>query len=331
MRWPETIIVSRTDSIGDVMLTLPMMGMLRGHYPKAKLVFLGRTYTEPVLRRCAHVDEVITLEELQANEGRDAVAILRRVNADAIIHVFPERHVASWAKRAGIPHRIGTGHRWWHWTTCNERVSFTRRNSPLHEAQLNTKLLAPFDITGVPSLEALTALYGFEPGKPNDTVRALLRNGRKHVVLHPLSKGSAVEWGLDRFTELIRLLDPARYHVLITGTESEAVRYRSVLPVNMQHVSDTGGQLSLDELITLIGASDALVAASTGPLHIAAASGIRTVGLFASQRPIHPGRWAPLGRDVHVLVDRSAARLEDPAAQVHAITPERVLRLLDPM
>ena len=51
MRWPETIIVSRTDSIGDVMLTLPMMGMLRGHYPKARLVFLGRTYTEPVLRR----------------------------------------------------------------------------------------------------------------------------------------------------------------------------------------------------------------------------------------------------------------------------------------
>lgn len=331
MRWPGTIIVSRTDSIGDVMLTLPMMGLLRGHYPKARLVFLGRTYTAPVLRRCAHVDEIITLEELQADEGRDAVAVLRRVQADAIIHVFPQRQVATWAKRAGISHRIGTSHRWWHWTTCNERVTFSRRNSPLHEAQLNTKLLAPFDITGTPSLESLTALYGFEPGAPSERVRDLLRPGRKHVVLHPHSKGSAVEWGADRFTELIRLLDPARYQVIITGTAAEAERYRSELPVTAPHVTDTGGMLSLDELITLIGASDALVAASTGPLHIAAASGIRAVGLFASMRPIHPGRWAPLGRDVHVLVDRTAAALEDPAAQVRAITPARVLQLLDPM
>ena len=328
---PEHIVLSRTDSIGDVVLTLPLAGLLKQRFPGVRITFIGRGYTRPVLERCSHVDRVITFEELTTG---DAVGMLRSLRADAIVHVFPQRDVAHWAKSAGIPRRIGTSHRWWHWLTCNERVSFSRRKSELHEAQLNVKLLGPLGMNDVPDTTALAARTGFVVPQADATVRALLRPHRVHVVLHPGSKGSAAEWGLARFAELIRALDPERYQVFITGTKDEADRYRATLPVDLSHVIDTGGTLTLDQLIQLIGACDALVAASTGPLHIAAASGIRAIGLFVPRRPVHPGRWVPIGRDAHALVfdpdcaDCAAGKKCD---CIRRITPQRVLALLEPL
>lgn len=329
MNAPGTIVLNRTDSIGDVMLTLPMAGLLKERFPGVRIIFLGRGYTLPVLRCCAHIDQAIALEDLA---GNDPVARLRAIQADAIVHVFPRIEVARWAKTAGIPLRIGTSHRWWHWLTCNERVGFSRRKSDLHEAQLNVKLLTPLGIDQIPSLSELSAASGFSVPPTDATVNALLMPGRKRVILHPLSKGSAVEWGLENFSALIRLLDPRHWQVVVTGTTAEADRYRLKLPLDLPHVTDAGGRLTLDQLVMLIGASDALVAASTGPLHIAAACGRRAIGLYSMRRPIHPGRWASIGSDAHALVHDPAC---DRCARGQAcdcitrIAPERVLELLE--
>lgn len=327
MTAPRHIILSRTDSIGDVMLTLPMAGVLRQRFPGVRITFLGRAYTAPVLACCAHVDQVITLEELQAQA--DPVQVLRALQADVLIHVFPRQEVAKWARQARIPMRIGTSHRWWHWTTCDRRVSFSRRRSDLHEAQLNIKLLRPLGVEEVFSTAELAPLTGFTPPRPDATVEPLLRTDRRRVVIHPFSKGSAVEWGLDHYTQLIQCLPADRYQVLVTGTAAEAERYRDGLPLHLPHVTDTGGRLSLTQLIAMIGASDALVAASTGPLHIAAACGRRAIGLYADVRPIHPGRWAPIGPDVHALTAADVPQHADAPARVRAIRADQVVAALD--
>lgn len=325
---PEHIILSRPDSIGDVMLTLPMAGLLKRTYPGVRITFLGRSYTRPVLACCEHVDKIITLEELTST---DAPALLRALRADVIIHVFPHRQVAQWAKQAGIPKRIGTSHRWWHWTSCTDRVSFSRKRSEQHEAQLNLKLLLPLMAIPDLPLDELASFSGFHTPLATERVRSWRRSGTRQVILHPGSKGSAVEWGPDNFAKLIRLLNDGPFTTIVTGTAAEAAHYRSILPLNGPNTIDAGGLLSLEELIGLIGASDALVAASTGPLHIAAASGIRAIGLYAPRRPIHPGRWAPIGNDVHALVadpDCPACAAGKPCDCIQRISPERVMTLL---
>lgn len=324
---PEHVVLSRTDSIGDVLLTLPMAGLLRERWPGIRITFIGRGYTAPLLRCCTHVDHVLTLEELEQGDARGT---LRDLHADVLVHVFPRRSVAGWAKAAGIPLRIGTSHRWWHWTTCNARVAFSRKRSELHEAQLNVKLLQPLGFTETPGTAHLGLLSGLLPPVSSPQVRALLGvHTKRRVVLHPLSKGSAVEWGLDHFAALIRMLDPERYHVIVTGTQAEAERYRPKLPLDLPHVSDAGGLLPLDQLIALIAGCDALVAASTGPLHIAAACGLRAIGLYSPKRPIHPGRWAPIGRDAHALVAQGQDPNGDPAEHIRAIDPRQVAALLE--
>ena len=324
---PRTILLSRTDSIGDVMLTLPLAGLLKERFPGVRIIFLARNYTLPVLQCCTHIDEAIALESIAS----DPATSLRALKADVIVHVFPDRNVAQWAKQAGIQLRIGTSHRWWHWFNCNARVGFSRKKSDLHEAQLNVKLLSPLGIREVPELSKLASCTGFKVPAPEPAVAKLLGDGRKRLVLHPHSKGSAVEWGLNNYATLMRGIDQRVWQILVTGTQAEADRYRAHLPLELPHVTDLGGKLSLPQLIQVIGASDALVAASTGPLHIAAASGIRAIGLFSSHRPIHPGRWAPIGRDAHALVhdaacaDRASGKACDCIAR---IAPQRVLELL---
>ncbi|HEY0976853.1 MAG TPA: glycosyltransferase family 9 protein [Flavobacteriales bacterium] len=330
MKAPAATILSRTDSIGDVMLTLPMAGWIKRRHPHTRVVFIGRTYTLPVLRCCAHVDAVITMEELRAS--RDPVQMLRSLGASELVHVFPQREVARWAKEADIPVRIGTAHRWWHWTTCNVRPWFSRRKSDLHEAQLNFKLLEPSGEMVVPSLAELITDTGFVAPAPDAPVEALLPPGKHVVILHPGSRGSAVEWGIRNHVELARSLDPDRHVVYFTGTEAEGAGFRSELPKDLVHVQDLSGRLSLEQLIALIARSHALVAASTGPLHIAAACGIRAIGLYAPRRPIHPGRWAPLGLEAHALVyDPACTRCAKGAACdcITRIAPTRVRALIE--
>jgi ADP-heptose:LPS heptosyltransferase len=89
--------------------------------------------------------------------------------------------------------------------------------------------------------------------------------------------------------------------VIFTGTENEGKLFRSKIPTNSA-ILDTTGKMSLNQLIYVISKSSALVACSTGPLHIAGLCGIKAIGLFSSKRPIHPGRWRPLGKNAEAVV-----------------------------
>ena len=62
---PKKIVISRTDNIGDVILTLPLAGILKEKYPDCKIIFLGNSYTEAIVRVSVHVDEFINWEELK--------------------------------------------------------------------------------------------------------------------------------------------------------------------------------------------------------------------------------------------------------------------------
>ncbi|MFM7681167.1 MAG: glycosyltransferase family 9 protein, partial [Bacteroidota bacterium] len=110
------IIISRTDSIGDVVLTMPLCAWLREKFPETKLTFLGKNYTREVVECFDCINEFISLEEIEA------LPIINRLNfikSDVFIHVFPNKELAALAKKAKIPVRIGTSHRVYHLLTCN--------------------------------------------------------------------------------------------------------------------------------------------------------------------------------------------------------------------
>ena len=304
---PLTFLVSRTDAIGDVVLTLPVCGRLKQLFPGCRVVLIGRTYTAPVAAACPWVDDFLNLDELLKEPEMAQTETLRAFAAAAIIHVFPNKTLARLAQKAKIPLRIGTRNRWQHWLTCNRLVALSRRHSPLHEAQLNLQLLEPLGNTSTPSLAETAPLVRLQAPEPlAETWQQLLaqrQSGQLNVILHPRSRGSAREWGLNNFAQLARLLHRAGHRVFISGTAAEGEELAAWLQENAAFLAaDLTGQLSLPQLIAFIAAADGLVAGSTGPLHLAAALGRHALGLYPPIRPMHPGRWAPLGPHAEFMV-----------------------------
>ncbi|MES2836205.1 MAG: glycosyltransferase family 9 protein [Bacteroidota bacterium] len=301
----KTILISRTDSIGDVVLTLPMCGVLKKNYPNCKIIFLGRNYTLPILNRCQHIDEAISFDTLEKHTHSELVSFFKQKNISTFIHVFPNKILAKVAKEAKIPIRIGTLRRIFHLLTCNKTVNLKRKSSDKHEAQLNIELLKPLDIKADFSLNEIVDFYGFDLNRKTTADFSFLDADKIKIILHPKSKGSAKEWGFDNFSELIKMLDKNKYQLFFSGTKQEGELFKKELIEKHPEVIDLTGKFTLDEFIDFISCCDGIVGASTGPLHIAAALNKKTIGLYTNIRPMFPTRWAPLGINAVSLTETS--------------------------
>jgi len=299
----EKIIVSRTDHIGDVVLTFPMLGLIKRHLPDSRILFLGRSYTEAVVEACEHVDEFLDWDDVERDGKKEKVEFLGDQAADAIIHVYPEPAIASAAWKARIPSRIGTSHRLYHLWTCNRRVGFTRRGSELHEAQLNARLLEPLGIESIPSLAEIPELYGLTRlARPTAEVASLLSARALNVVIHPKTAGNAKAWSLVNYARLIDSLPGDRCQFFVTGVDSDRASIEAGLPIERANVTSLVGRTSLTDLLGFISLADAMVCASTGPLHVAAALGKCAIGIYQPRGIGRPGRYGPVGRNTHALV-----------------------------
>lgn len=61
----KRILISRTDNLGDVILTLPIAGILKKEIPGCYILFLGKKYTKPIIEACENVDEFIDWDEIK--------------------------------------------------------------------------------------------------------------------------------------------------------------------------------------------------------------------------------------------------------------------------
>lgn len=323
------IIISRTDSIGDVVLTLPLCAWLREKFPEAKLTFLGKNYTRDVVACFDCVDEFISVEEIEA------LPVINRLNfikSDVFIHVFPNKELAALAKKARIPIRIGTSHRVYHLLTCTHRLNFSRKSSNLHESQLNFELAKPLGIKEIPSLEEINGSLSHFKIPSVDLPEFLSElDFSNTVILHPKSQGSAMEWPLENYIELAERLVMMGKTVCLTGTEAEGLQFRSEVQNNAS-IIDTTGRLTLTQLIKLCAFAEGLVACSTGPYHLSAVFGKKAVGLFSSRKPIHPGRWTALGDNSAALVfDENCAKCKKGknCNCIEKIEVDRVIRFFE--
>jgi ADP-heptose:LPS heptosyltransferase len=317
----KQIVISRTDSIGDVVLTLPLALYLKARYPAAQIGWIGKSYTKAVVESCKSVDYFLDVAVLQPEQLQ---------HIDTIIFVFPDKKVAQMAKKANISLRIGTSHRWFHWIFANRLVNFSRKKSNLHEAQLNFKLLRPLGISTIPTLEELQQNTWLSPAPLDTKYESLLSKDKFNLIIHPKSKGSAREWSLQHYQSLIEQLPEEQFTIFITGTaaEREQISQENAAFLRQSKVKDVTGLFSLSEFISFIAAADGLVACSTGPLHIAAALGKYAWGLYVPMRPLHPARWQPIGKKATYFVhpiECSDCR-KNPAACtcIAAILPEKV-------
>ncbi|RKR85669.1 ADP-heptose:LPS heptosyltransferase [Mucilaginibacter gracilis] len=295
----DHFLINRIDNIGDVILTLPVCIYLKLLYPDIKVTILARSYTKPVIDACPAIDNFIDFEELERLPQNEQIANIKARNIDVILHTFNKTTIAKLAKQAGIPIRIGNTSKNSHFIYCNKLIRLSRGNSHLHEAQQMFLFLHPLGLTHIPTIGTIANYYK-DWYKPKDiltpNLAANLKPGKFNLIVHTMSNGHGREWEMDKYAQLINQLPLDKFNVLISGSEKEAVALNQWVKKLPPSVINLSGKLTLPQFMSLICNADGLLASGTGPLHMAAASGIHTLGLFPVSKSINALRWAPLGK-----------------------------------
>jgi len=293
----KRLIISRTDNLSDVILTLPIAGYLKSLIPDIRITFIGKNDTIPVASRCTYFDSVLEREDVLKDPH-----LLAMERADTIIFVFPDKELARVAKMVRIKQRVSTAHRWFNWLYCNHLVDFSRLGSNLHESQLNFKLLKPFKLDLDISINELIPFYGIHVAEKDSSPQ--LPSGRFNLVIHPKTKGDGREWGLENYYQLIQQLPEEKFKVFITGSNQEEAVIKRELPqlLELSGLTNLMGKLKLSELISFFNQIDGLVTSDMEILHLSSALDKYAIGLFPPIKPLHPGRWGPIGRKSTYLV-----------------------------
>lgn len=317
----KNILVTRTDRLGDVILTLPLLSCLRKVFPDAKIFFLVNVYLKKLLDSYEGIDEIIYSDEKE-NKGT-LQEIIRSKNIDMAINVKPDFNLATIFYRLGIKYRIGTAYRWFSFL-YNFKVSVHRKRSDLHESELNLMMIKSFfdEECGNES-----GKFKIDESKRNELNKKLsgynFELKEKYIIIHPGSGGSAKDLPVENIIEFIKIfsIEYENFKIVLTGLQGENEMAEKIITgsVKKDMTLNLCGKLDLGEMLILINESSLFISNSTGPIHIAGALNKKIIGFYPNEKPMHAGRWKPLGNNVEIL---SPGSTKD---EMNEIDPKKIM------
>jgi len=282
----KRLIVARTDRLGDLVLTLPAVSAIRRCYPEAELALLVRPSLTPLARRVVGVDHVL--------EGVAMQAEIERFAPQLIVCISRDVSLARAAAAARVPRRVGTGYRIFS-PLFTRGVREHRRRGSYHELEY---ALSFAHRVGADADDARFEIDLDTEAEPPDP--PLSSSG--YVVIHPGSGGSCPRWPVRHFIALAAMLT-ARGIEVVFSLGPEDGMCEEALDAARSRVRGLprffGG---LRRLPPLLAAAGLVVSNSTGPLHLAAAVGTKTLGIYAPWPSCSPTRWGPYAENGWAVV-----------------------------
>lgn len=290
------IAVLRANRIGDFIVTLPALDALRGAYPEAEIVLLGRAWHAELLAgRPGPVDRVVPLPAGSIGDESGTAP-------DPIEHA--RFFGAMTAERFDLAIQLHGGGR--------ESNPFVLRLGAATSVGLRTADAAPLDrwVRYEPAqLEILrhlevVSLVGAKTSalEPRLAVTeadlaearfALPEDDRPLVAIHPGAIDPRRRWPVEKFAEVGDRLVAVGAKVVVTGTQHEADLVRGVVNRMRRPAVGLSGRLTLGGLAGLLSRCAVVVSNDSGPLHLAAAVGAATVGVYWCENLMN---WGPLTR-----------------------------------
>ena len=306
------LLFIRTDRLGETLLNLPAVAALKAALPSAAITLLVHPDLLPLLEAVPEADRVLAdtraAEPLWWLRALRLARMLRPHRFDVALVSNPskELHAAVWL--AAIPRRLGYGRKWgW---CLTDRVPDRKALGDRHEVEYNLELVRAL------GLPAAALPWRFPPfsREQADLCRLPelrdLKPSEPLIAVHPFSSNPLKRWPAERYRELIRRLALRRdVRIVVVGGPEEREQVSAALPPDAS-VANVVGRLTLRQLAALLQRARLLVSNDSGPVHLAAAVGARTVVLFGSTHPATgPTRWGPWGPGHTVIARPSLAEI----------------------
>jgi ADP-heptose:LPS heptosyltransferase len=293
------IIISRTDKIGDLVLSIPSFYMVKKMYPKSELIILVRNYNYDVVKNLPYVDRVIKIDDY---EDKDLEREIREIGADIFISLFSDKKVARLARKSKAPYRIGPYSKLSSYFSYNKGIKQRRSKSVKNEAEYNLDLIRKVDYGLFDrNFEINTNIY-YEEIHNKFAEEYLNKEGidKKFILVHPFSGGSAKNIKDEQYVELIKYIMEKfeSINLVLSGAEQDKERLIKIVEaVGLDRVKAFINSGSLLNLAAVIDKSEIFIGTSTGPTHIAGSLKKKIIGIYPIKATQAPTRWGVFGNN----------------------------------
>ncbi|HEX5126553.1 MAG TPA: putative lipopolysaccharide heptosyltransferase III [Rhodocyclaceae bacterium] len=309
------VLIIKLRHHGDVLLTSPVLSVLKAHAPHIEIDALVFADTAPMLTHHPALDELFVIDRAQKKRGivkqlSSEWALFQQLQSrdyDLVIHLTDHPRGAWLAKFLGarwaVAPKRDKGARWW-------KKFFTHLypvpgGGTRHTVECHLDALRRIGIQATPAQRRLTLVAGSEA---ETHVRNLLAeyqlsvNGYIHF--HPTSRWFFKTWPVAQNAKVLAALVARGEHVVITAApdKRECAMVDAILEQAAMMAPDTNaraeansivnlaGKVSLKELSALTSHAKLFVGVDSAPMHIASAVDTPTVALFG---PSGDKEWGP--------------------------------------
>jgi lipopolysaccharide heptosyltransferase II len=294
------LLIRATNWVGDAIIALPALRVVREHFKDAQITILARPYVADLYRDQRVCDDLIAYDWAGGHAGftgrRRLVDELRKRKFDTAL-LLQNAFDAAWLTwRAGIPERIGYARDGRSWL-LTKAVEVPRAGEiPAHEMFYYLELLRRIGWLKQLPRDERVAFEVPEVRRRRGAELLLEAGARPHARRIALgagaSFGAARCWPAERFAEAAnRLAAEADADVVLIGTAGEAAVNGAIATRLKRPAIDLTGKTVIAELPGVLSQCHVFIGNDSGVMHVAAAVSLPVVGIFG---PTDPLGTAPL-------------------------------------
>ncbi|WP_440163167.1 glycosyltransferase family 9 protein [Actinobacillus pleuropneumoniae] len=302
----KKILVIRNDKIGDFMVCFPAFAMLKQSMPNAEITALVPSYTASLAELCPSIDNVIidTPNKKDKTEFNRVLQAVKNAQFDAVICFVSDWYNAKLTWKSGIKHRLAPATKVFQFL-YNQRLTQRRSQSAKSESEYNLDLARAFlQKHRIAVVEPNPPYLQFSEAQLAQQKAKLAKNLQistacKWLFVHASTGGSATSLSIEQYVQMLNCIAAeTNCEIVLTagkGESEKAHQLAAKITATKAVVYDKND--GLQDFTRSIACADLFIAGSTGPLHIAGALNVATIGFYPSRLSALPRRWRPINEE----------------------------------
>lgn len=310
----KRILITRTDRIGDVILSLPAIKAVRYAFPDAYIAIMIQPRIDDILKGNPHIDEVIVYDKNKKHKGLlkniGFIKWLKGKRFDTALILHSTKRINLLCFLAGIPRRIGYA-RGKADFLLTDKIEYTKRFGEKHESEYSLDILRHLGINPESSIPFIY-VQELDEQKAEEILKTLkISKGERFIILHPGASCPSKMWPLENFAKLgDMLIENLKIKVMINLAPDQAGLGEKVRSMMRNKPIFFCDPTTLGELAALFKKASLVISNDSGPGHVAAGVGSPIISIFGrNQKGLSPVRWRPLG-DKAVAIQKDIGCIE---------------------
>jgi heptosyltransferase I len=288
------LLIIKPSSLGDIVQGLQVATSLKAQRPELRISWIVREMFAPIVKACEAVDRVFVFE--RAGGAKGFLKLMKQVRTTKFDYVFDMQgllRTGLMTRRVRAKHKVGRSDaREWAGIFYDEKIPLPPDGRRSHAMDILLQFC--------PVLGAKPELRGTLKFREVDSLHLKFvdgKGGAKPLVMFPDSRRADKKWGgFKQLTEMILREDRSRK---VVWAGNNFVPDRGAFP-EAQFLNLTGNT-SLVSLPALIRKADWVLSNDSGPMHLAAALGVRVFAIFGPTDPRLFGPY-PIGGPLNHVI-----------------------------